>query len=229
MSIETGQAPEHLIYPEKPFFNYSKRTQESYFFTDDPVKIAAANAVEQKAWDYKNLGDSSENRQYDAQSRLIVAEKHGEVVGAARIFGLGDKVIPALDKMEYDNDIEFTKLVRMYRDGELEEFGILARDHEHSKRKLTARNLYRTAWKEARQRDVRAWLMIMEPERAEDSFVKLGIPFLQVSKIKWYQGGNVAAHLLYFEDAIANITEHKNPFVRRALRKIEEEPLSNSF
>jgi hypothetical protein len=188
---------EHERYPG-PLEDFDPKTGETYRITEDGPTIRAATAVEEEAWWRAGLGDGSANRRYDQQSRVVVAEHNGRVIGISRIFQRGEQELPALSEMRFYSEEERARLAGRVEEGRAEEFGILARDVEHSTKRRTALHMFRIAYRDARNRGVEEWLIIMEPPRVRRLNRWYGTTFEQLGPTIWYQGGECAAHVLRF-------------------------------
>jgi len=185
---------------EGPLEHYSPKTGERYLVTEDFDLIAAGNIVESEAWLNTGLGDSSENRRYDNQSRVIVAERDGEVVGVSRIFQHGEFQLPALSQMPYDNEKQKADIEELVNAGLIEEFGITARNVSKSHRRETALNMFRIAYRDAKNRGIKAWLIIMEPPRVKKMNRWYKFTFEKLGPEIYYQGGDCAVHILKFDE-----------------------------
>ncbi|MDP3618797.1 MAG: hypothetical protein Q8R63_03285 [Ramlibacter sp.] len=166
--------------------------------TDDH-SIAQASALEQAVWHQRNYPGLQSYGKYKRQSRVFVAFGGRECLGITRMFGRGQHTPPFLDAMPIQDINLREKLLAGFTQGTVEELGTTAvaagaRSH------ITSIEMWRAAFRDAVDRGVDTWGVIMEPERVHVLRRRYGAPYRQVGPAVDYQGGLCAAHVLEFRD-----------------------------
>ena len=205
----------------------------SFGYITDPEKLKRAGELEAQVWKQKGFGSLDEYAEYIAYSRTFAGfEDNGSCVGLLRLFG-GEKTVPPFLDMEYFNETTQTKeKVKYFDDAEKEQFvsdsraglveevGTLAK-RDGTPRGTISNRLYRLAYRDARNRNVRKWGCIMEPERVAKMNKYSGFTFRQIGETVQYQGGDCAPFIMSLDETFKNLTR-KNPiasywFVKKRL------------
>ncbi len=193
--------------------------------TDDPRQIEEASALEQAIWDKNNFGSLDEYRKYDDQCRMFVAEEQGEIIGVTRMFYGGPELPPFMDLPFYDK-AEKEQIEKSCLTGDIEELGTTGIDKEKDKapKHVVALEMWRLAYRDAMQRGVKNWGIIMEPERVEKMNQNFGFKFKQLGPAKDYQGGDCAPFVMDLQEVDAHMSQTlpelydwfvKQPLVKR--------------
>lgn len=161
---------------------------------------------EQRIWDQKGYGSLGDYNKYLAQTRLFACFKDGKCVGATRIFtnGNSDQPAPFISEMHYYMSEEKDRIQAGFARGEIDELGTTSFANLSDLRG-SVRNLWRLAYRDAAQRGVKAWGIIMEPNRVRAMSRLNKFTFTQLGESIDYQGGDCAPHVMYFDDYIEAI------------------------
>lgn len=191
-----------------------KQHYESGFLSDGPA-IKKALELEQRVWDEEGYGSLDVYKKYEPQSRVFGAFKADQCIGITRLFAGAPELPPFLEEMPFDNPELRTSLLKGAKNGLVEELGTVAIDKKASKelgakRLQVALGLWRLAYRDAYERGIESWGIIMEPERVEKMNRFLGFTFKQVGPVIEYQGGGCAAHLMDLNEVRGNM-EATNP------------------
>ena len=172
----------------------------------DTEQLRQADELEQRVWDEMDYGNLEEEGydKYINSSRTFVAFKDGRCIGMNRMFGAheGEEAIvpPFLDEeFSYYDEAERELLKKESLAGDVEELGTVAIDKEFRGKGVNLR-LWRLAYRDARERGIKKWGIIMEPERVQRMNEHHGFTFRQISEPVWYQGGECAAHIMDLEE-----------------------------
>lgn len=82
----------------------------------------------------------------------------------------------------------------------MEELGTVAVDGENAPFAIVALDLWRLAYRHAREIGVKHWGIIMEPERVAIMNKRYGFTFKQIGPAIDYQGGDCAAHIMDLQE-----------------------------
>ena len=127
--------------------------------------------------------------------------------------------------MPFYDEAERTRLEDLYLKGDIEELGTAAVTSKYQGKGVNAR-LWRLAYRDARERGVKYWGIIMEPKRVEAMNKKYGFKFEQLGDPVDYQGGDCAAFIMDLEEVDRSMHDNKFLthywFVRRKLRASDQ-------
>ncbi len=170
-----------------------------YSLVSDSVKLDELAVLEQKIWDEKDYGNLKAlgYGKYIYRSRTFGAfDKDGTPIAVNRQFiGDADILPPALTEREFYDDAERQRCIKLAREGLLEEVGTVAVEKNWRGKDLTSK-LWRLAYRDAVERGVNHWAIIMEPERVAALNTKHGFDFMQAGPASDYQGGDCAVHVM---------------------------------
>ncbi|MGI8636429.1 MAG: hypothetical protein ACR2KZ_13615, partial [Segetibacter sp.] len=158
-----------------------------------PVTKKLAGELEQEVWSEKNYGNLDSYKDNIDNSRLFTAFDDSECVGIVRLFQ-PPAVAPFIDLPFYDPTSQ-AKILQSYQNGEIEELGTTA-VKKGFRNGVVSNRLRRLAYRDARQRNIQYWGIIMEPERVEKMNKFFGFTFKQLGPTIQYQGGECAAHIM---------------------------------
>jgi len=183
-----------------------------YRLVNSAVELSNAAEIEQSVWDEKGFGNLDEEgyAKYIAKSRTFAAfDKTGKCVGVNRMFGGTDGILPPFLGMSFYDEAVQAKLKMSAMRGDLEELGTVA-VVPGLRGKMVNAHLWRLAYRDAVDRGVKQWGIIMEPERVESMNKGYGFAFEQLGGVEDYQGGDCAAFVMNLEEA-AHQMRHKKP------------------
>lgn len=180
---------------------------------EHPEDISRAIELERTVWREQQYDDQDyDYEKYDAQSRTIAAySPDGRLAGVTRLFEGSPLLPPFLAKMPIDDPMLAENLAVQAAAGKAEEFGTAAVLKEFRGGRIFM-DLCRTAWRDASDRGIQTWGIIMEPDRVEKMNRGLGFTFRQIGPTKNYQGGECAAHVMDFDEVRANVSAAKPEF-----------------
>lgn len=162
-------------------------------------EAAEALELERKVWKKYNFGDAVEEyKAYDSQTQMYIARDEKEVIGIVRMFKGSPKLPPFMD-LSFDDEKEHAQLVKGCEEGIVEELGTAARMDGTAKSVVSA-EMWRLAYRNAHERGVKKWGIIMEPERVHELNNRYGLCFKQVGPTENYQGGDCAPHVLDLQE-----------------------------
>ncbi len=181
-----------------------------YGITDDSIEREKAAILEQAVWDENDYGNLEQEgyTEYFPESRVIVAFEGEECVGMSRIFRNTEKQPPFIKDMSFYDESKKEELATLYSNGELEELALAAVAVNHRGKGANTR-LWRLAYRDARERGIKYWGIIMEPERVQHMNDKHGFTFEQLGDVKEYQGGDCAAHVMDLEEVDKHMHDKK--------------------
>lgn len=186
----------------------------------DYESIQTALKFEQKIWHEENYGDLAEYSKYLPQSRIFAVFDSGRCLGMMRLFDGAAEIPPFLDKMPITDPVLKEQLIKEGKQYKVEEFGTVAVAKE-LRGGRTFLDICRRAWRDASERGIQTWGIIMEPERVEKMNQGLGFSFKQIGPVVDYQGGECAAHIMDFDEVRTNMRTVKpelyNWFVNQPL------------
>jgi hypothetical protein len=195
-----GERPETPIDDRTDFH----RGREYRIITDEKSLDKAA-VIEQQVWDEQGFGNLEQEGygHHIANSRTIASFKGDECVGVTRLFkGKEDEdevlLPPFINLPFYDGSLR-DFLAQDCVDGIAEELGTTA-VVESARGKGVNTRMWRMAYRDAYDRGVRTWAIIMEPERVEKMNNLHGFTFEQVGPAVDYQGGDCAVHIMDLQE-----------------------------
>lgn len=167
--------------------------------------IQIAIDFEEAIWREEQYDDPEDYdyKPYIPQSRTFSAyNSAGEIVGITRLFEGSPLLPPFLTKMNINDPVLFERLAAEASEYKAEEFGTVAVKKELRGGRIFM-DLCRKAWRDACERNIQTWGIIMEPERVKKMNQGLGFTFTQIGPTKKYQGGDCAAHIMDFDEVRA--------------------------
>ncbi len=229
-TLSERRAHEDVGNPENPtvWLDYSKGIK--YGLLGDGEQLDEAGELEQKVWDEMDYGSLEEEGYgpHIEHSRTFAAfSKDGRCIGMNRMFGAHETeeetiVPPFLDEeMPYYDETERESIAEQALRGEVEELGTVAVEKEFRGKSVNL-HLWRLAYRDARERGIKSWGIIMEPERVQRMNERHGFRFRQLGEAVWYQGGACAAHIMDLEE-VNQAMQHEHPiehfwFARKNIR-----------
>jgi hypothetical protein len=174
----------------------------------DQTNHRQALALEQRVWYQESYGDLAVYEKYLPQSRIFVAYKDGNVVGMNRLIDGAPALPPFLTEMPIEDQTLAGNLISEAAKYKVEEFGTVAIEKEFRGGRLFL-DLCRLAYRDAAERGIQTWGIIMEPERVQKMNSGLGFTFKQIGPTVDYQGGMCAAHIMDFAEVRHNMSTTK--------------------
>lgn len=204
---------------ENRWMDHNPESNTTYMLVDQtsgPETVADALSLEQLVWDKKNYGNAVvEYADYEEQSRIFVATKPSEVdsevaevVGVVRVFE-GSPQAPPFTELPFYSAEQHEQILAGCSDGKVEELATSAMDDTKANAAQDIAALWRLAYREARDRGVEQWGIIMEPERVRVLNRYYGFTFEQMGPTEYYQGGDCAAHIMDFGVVEQNLADNK--------------------
>lgn len=175
----------------------------------DSVEADKAARLEQKIWEENDFGSLEEYDIYNTQSRIFGAFKDGECVGITRMFSGSPELPPFTHLPTYDDS--HTEAITDYCErGIMEELGTTAVDHEASgvPKGVISLHMWRLAYRDAMDRGIKYWGIIMEPERVQAMNDNFNFTFLQLGPAVEYQGGDCAAFVMDLEEVDMQMSQN---------------------
>lgn len=168
---------------------------------------------DQDMWDANDYG-SLESAGYisrirSGQGRHFGAFRDGKPVGSTTIFA-GPAIMPFQQEIFFEDQADLTDVQSLADGGVIEEVGIATVSPEIPSDINAALGLWRLCLRDAIQRNVRAWGMIMEPQRAKAMNWRYGLTFEAVGQPVRYQGGECTSNIMVFDEMIASM-ERRRP------------------
>lgn len=164
--------------------------------------------LEQRVWHEKDYGDLDVYEKYLPQSRIFAAFKGEQCIGMNRLFAGAPELPPFITEMSIDDPDIKSALIGGSMDLKVEEFGTVALDSEHRGGRVFM-DLCRASYRDATERGIEIWGVIMEPERVQKMNKYAGFTFEQIGPTIPYQGGDVAAHVMHFDDVRSHMSATK--------------------
>lgn len=177
-----------------------KKHNVSIGFIESKASIEQARRLEQDIWDENEYGSLEVYDKYIPQSLFFAAYKDQKCIGVTRMIKSTPEAPPFTElPVDEENTDMLNKIVD---EGRIEELGITAVDHINSKvkRGVISKEMWRLAYRDARERGVEYWGIIMEPERVDKMNREYGFTFRQVGPTEYYQGGDCAAFIMDLEE-----------------------------
>ncbi len=174
----------------------------------DQDHLAKASLLEQDVWTGKGYGDLVEEgyEKYMKDSRTFASfDGDDECIGMTRMFtGNESSLPPFLEKMPFYDESVRRDIAEQCAQGLTEELGTTA-VAAHARGQGVNTRLWRLAFRNARERGVESWGIIMEPERVEKMNRYHGFTFHRLGDAVVYQGGSCAAYIMKFEETAKNM------------------------
>lgn len=197
----------------------------SYGLVEDELGLKKAAKLEQDVWDEKEYGNLEEEgyTTYIKNSRTFAAfDTNNECIGMNRMFQAnGDELPPFLD-MEFYDEEEKSEIAQTAASGDTEELGTVAVSNAYRGKRVNLR-LWRMAYRDARERGIKQWGIIMEPERVEKMNKYQGFTFRQLGPAVPYQGGDCAPFIMDLQEVDDSMSQnHKLNyfwFVKKKLKR----------
>lgn len=189
-----GPEADNQLVNVNPEFGYTVK------LTTDPHGEEAQKALqlEQSIWDENNYGSLDDYSSYLGQSRIFSAWEGDKCIGVTRVFE-GHPQPPPFLHLPITNPEDRAFLEKGCADGDIEELGTAAVPKEERPKKVSL-ELWRLAYRDARARGVKAWGIIMEPNRVAVMNRRYDFTFRQLGEPVNYQGGECAVHYLDLEE-----------------------------
>lgn len=164
----------------------------------DQQLLEQALALEARIWEREKFNDEgslNDYRKYFEQSRVFaVFDEGGQCLGISRVFEGRPLLPPFLGLPTYCN-FDNSSIKAGCRDGVVEEVATAAVD-PRLPYGTASMHMWRLAYRDAVNRGIRCWGIIMEPRRVAAMNRRYGFCFEQIGPEVYYQGGNCAAHIL---------------------------------
>lgn len=174
----------------------------------DSESISKALDLEVRVWEEKGYGDLEDYKKYLDQSRIFASFDNEECVGLTRLFAGTPEAPPFLEGLPiYDKDLK-QQLIQGSRQAKVEEYGTVAVKKDLRGGRIFL-DLCRAAYRDATERDIQTWGIIMEPERVEQMNRMLSFTFKQIGPTLDYQGGMCAAHVMDFDEVRLHMSSTK--------------------
>jgi hypothetical protein len=162
-------------------------------------EIQEALDLEQEVWDEKSYGSLDVYAKYLPQSRIFGVYAGEKFVGVNRLFTGSPELPPFISEMPIDNPQLKQELIEGCENFKVEEYGTAAVKKEFRNNKIFL-DLCRIAYRDATERGIAVWGIIMEPRRVQLMNRGLGFTFEQIGPAIDYQGDECAAHVMRFAD-----------------------------
>ena len=173
-------------------------TTNGRFFelTTDPLKLEIARQFEQQIWFEEGYGSLDTYATHIAHSiTFTMFDNDNKCKGIARLFQGKAETPPFLTEMPYYSEVERSELLKLSKDGSIEELGTIAVSKE-LRNGLVFENLARLAYRYSYGNGMKYWGIIMEPERVEKMNKNYGFTFRRLGPSVDYQGGDCAAFIM---------------------------------
>jgi len=172
-------------------------------------EVQKALELETEVWHEMNYGDLENYKKYLPQSRIFAAFDGEKCVGMNRLFAGAPEIPPFLESMPIDNPALKDQLIDSGKHYKVEEYGTVAVAKELLGNSRVFLDLCRLAYRDATERDINIWGIIMEPDRVQQMNRLLGFTFNQIGPSIDYQGGKCAAHIMNFDEVRAHMSATK--------------------
>lgn len=172
-------------------------------------EIEKALALEQRVWDEMDYGDLEDYKKYLPQSRIFAAFDDEKCVGMNRLFAGLPEIPPFLENMPIDDPNLKHRLIEAGTSLKVEEYGTVAVVKELRGNSRIFLDLCRLAYRDASERGIETWGIVMEPPRVQQMNRLLGFTFKQIGPAVDYQGGDCAAHIMEFDEVRAHMSTTK--------------------
>lgn len=171
----------------------------------DHGEIDKAIKLESEIFDEEGFGETIEQySKYKNQSRVISAFDGDERIGVIRLIAGKPERPPFMSDFEIKRKEELEELVNK---GKLEEVGTVAVAKEYRNKNIGI-ELYKAAYKDAKERGITHWGIIMEPKRVNAFNKRLFFAFEELALAKWYMGGNCASYVMNLAEGEKNQSQH---------------------
>lgn len=219
------RAEQQTGYADKPNHWLDYHNGIKYGLVQSGKEFELSGELENETWIKMGYGDIEEEgySEYVKNSRTFAAFKGDQCIGVNRMFHGRENALPPFlaDDMPFYDEGERITLAEQTRRGDIEELGTVAVHEDFRGEKVNLR-LWRLAYRDARERGVKYWGIIMEPERVEKMNKFHGFTFRQLGDTVEYQGGDCAAHVMDLEE-VDKTMRKQHPiehfwFVRKNIR-----------
>ena len=215
--------------PETPdnsdYSDFDSINGRFFELTTDPVKLEVARQFEQQIWLEEGYGSLDTYATHiDHSITFTMFDKDNQCKGIARLFQGKEETPPFLTEMPFYSEDERSELLKLSKNGDIEELGTIAVSKE-LRNGLIFENLARLAYRYSYSKGMKYWGIIMEPERVEKMNRNYGFTFRQLGPQIDYQGGDCAAFIMDLQEVNDNMSvtfpEIYNWFVNEPLSKRE--------
>lgn len=193
----------------------------------DKELLNQAEIREEIEWQENDFGSLEEYKKYNKQSRVYAAFRDETCVGLTRIFA-GNPEIPPFAELPFDSKEKRQEVLDLCRNGQIEEVGTAAVNHELSQapRHFVALHLWRLAYRDAIEKGMQYWGIIMEPDRVQTMNERFHFTFEKLGSAVDYQGGDCAAFIMDLKEVDKKMSKHMPElyhwFVKEPLEKVEQ-------
>lgn len=199
----------------------SKRYDVKVLSDDSDIQLALD--LEQEVWYQEGFGKLDVYDKYLPQSRMFAAFDGEKCVGVNRLFAGTPKLPPFIEAMPIDDPSLRESLIIGSHNQTVEEYGTAAVERDLRSGRIFL-DLCRVAYRDATERGIEHWGIIMEPTRVEKMNRFLGFTFKQVGPEIDYQGGDCAAHIMSFPE----VRQHMQSTRPKLYDWFVDQPLDNS-
>lgn len=180
-----------------------------YRLAKDHETLRTAAILEQEVWNEMGYGSLDEYSELIADSRTFTAHDRDRCVGVTRMFGhVTGRTQPFL-LLPFDDLVLFETLADGARKGIVEELGTVAVARDRRRDGMVSASLWRIAYRDAVNRGIRYWGIIMEPQHVRAMNRIFGFTFKQAGPTVDYQGGMCAAHYLDLVEVDYSVRERR--------------------
>jgi hypothetical protein len=172
------------------------------------IEEQKALVLEQEIWNQEGYGKLDVYEKFIPQSRIFAAFDGDRCVGMNRLFAGSPETPPFIAEMPINDPVVKEDLIDRGKELKVEEFGTVGVVKE-LRGGRTFLDICRMAFRDAEQRGIETWGIIMEPERVEKMNKGLGFTFKQIGPETDYQGGMCAAHIMDFDVVHAHMRSTK--------------------
>jgi len=175
-------------------------------------QLEKVEELEAAIWSTNGFGSIDEYDKYKKCSSVFAAFLDEECLGFTRIFHGGELYPPPFTTMDFFDSERKVETLTACSLGKIEEVGTLGVDHDSSEipRGILSANMWRLAYRDAVNREVDTWGIIMEPERVVEMNEKFSFKFFQLGPESYYQGGMCAPFIMSLSE-VAEAMEHQLP------------------
>lgn len=213
------------LQPVSNFYNVGYDISIGAIDPEDESFLALAEEREENEWEKNGFGSLEEYKKYNMQSQVYAAFRGDKCVGLTRIFA-GHPEVPPFAQLSFDSDEKRQEVLELCRSGRVEEVGTAAVNHELSQapKHFVALHMWRLAYRDAVEKGMQYWGIIMEPSRVEAMNEHFSFTFEQLGPATDYQGGDCAPFIMNLEEVdsrmSANLPDLYYWFVKEPLEKV---------
>ncbi|HLG90772.1 MAG TPA: hypothetical protein VI336_01250 [Candidatus Saccharimonadales bacterium] len=193
---------------------------ETAFITGES-DMARALVLEQEVWHEEQYGDLEDYKKYLPQSRVFAAFDGDKCIAMNRLIAGAPELPPFITEMPFYDERVKQELILGSQNLKVEEFGTVAIERSYRGGR-TFLDQSRHSYRDATERDIETWGIIMEPERVTNMNT-YGFTFEQVGPTIKYQGGMCAAHIMRF----AEVRKHMQATLPKIYDWFVNQPLEN--